>query len=85
MAQILPFLSSNVGFDPETINILSNAFEDAWRRIEASNSRLARPAYANAGREVVAKHIIEMAQRGEREPVKLTDSAVAFLAANYKD
>jgi len=85
MAQILPYVSPNISFDPETLSILSDALEKAWQRIEASNSRFARPAYANAGREVIAKHIIEMAQRGEREPSELADSAVAFLAANYMD
>ena len=86
MAQILrPFLRSNVVVDSETINILGAAFEDAWRRIEASGSRFARPAYANAAGEVVARHIIDMAQCGEREPIKLSDSGVECLAANYKD
>jgi hypothetical protein len=85
MTQILPFLSSNDAFDPETVTILSVAFEDAWRRIEASNSRFARPGYATATRELVAKHIIQMAQGGERDSIKLSDSAVEFLAANYKD
>jgi hypothetical protein len=85
MAQTLPFIRSDIAFDPEVINILSAAFEDAWHRIEASNSRLARPAYANAGREVVARHIIEMVQCGEQDdPIKLSDSAVEFLAANYE-
>ena len=85
MAQIVPFIPSNTAFDPETINILSTAFESAWHRIETSNSPAARPAYAFAMREVVARHIIDMAQSGQREPIKLSESAVEFLAANYKD
>jgi hypothetical protein len=83
MAQIIPFIPSGTVFDPETLEILSAAFENAWHRI-VSNSGFGRPAYADAMREVVAKHIIEMALLGEREPIKLSDSAVAFLAANYK-
>jgi hypothetical protein len=71
------------GFDPETINLLGEALEDAWHRIEASGSRLAKPAYARATREGVAKHIIEEAQRGERDLTELSSSAVRFLAANY--
>ncbi len=82
MAQILPLIRSDIAFDPEAINILSAAFEDAWHRIEASSSRLARPAYANAG--LVARHIIDLARCGEREPIKLSDSAVEFVAANYE-
>jgi hypothetical protein len=35
-------------------------------------------------REVVAKRIIEMAQRGTRDPQELAGGAVLFLAANYR-
>jgi hypothetical protein len=85
MAAIVPFIGPGIAFDPETIDILSSAFEDAWRRIEASNNPFARPGYANAAREVVARHIIDMAQRGELDPTKLSDSAIEFLAANYRN
>ena len=36
-------------------------------------------------REVIAKRIIEMAQRGVKDQQTLVDDAVRFLAANYKD
>ena len=36
-------------------------------------------------REVIAKRIIEMAQRGAKDQQTLVDDAVRFLAANYKD
>ena len=85
MADIVSFIGPDAGFDPETIDMLSGAFEDAWRRIEASNNPLARPGYATAMREVIAKHIIDLAQSGEREPTKLSDSAIEFLATNYKN
>ena len=84
MAQILPFIPPGTAFDPETIEILSAAFENAWHRI-AVNSGFGRPVYADAMREVVAKHIIERAHLGEREPIRLSDSAVAFLATNHKN
>ena len=35
-------------------------------------------------REVVAKRIIEMAQRGTSDPQELAGGAVLFLAANYR-
>jgi hypothetical protein len=34
-------------------------------------------------REVIAKRIIEMAQRGANDPQTLADDAVRFIAANY--
>ena len=47
MAQILLSTQRN-SFDPEAISILSAALEDAWCKIEASGSSLARPGYARA-------------------------------------
>jgi hypothetical protein len=83
MASIAPFSQSSNGFDPETIDILSEALEDAWQRIEASGSALAKPGYARAMREVVAKHIIDEAQLGKRDMTELSSGAIRFLAANY--
>ena len=45
---------------------------------------IARPAYANATREEIAKHMIEVAGRGERDQHILAEDAVRFLAENYK-
>jgi hypothetical protein len=72
------FVLSSASFDPETLNLLSDAFEDAWLRIRASGNRLARPGYANVMREVMAKHIIHLAQGGERDEIALRNSAVNF-------
>ena len=78
------FVLSNASFDPETLNLLSGAFEDAWLKIQTSGNRLARPGYANVMREVMAKHIFHLAQRGERNEIALSNSAVNFFTANYK-
>jgi hypothetical protein len=78
------FLVSNTSFDPETLNLLSDAFEDAWLKIQTSGNRLARPGYASVMREVMAKHIIHLAQRGERDEIALSNGAVNFFTANYK-
>ena len=59
MMNINKFVVSNTSFDPETLNLLSDAFEDAWLKIQRSGNRLARPGYANVMREVMAKHIIQ--------------------------
>jgi hypothetical protein len=84
MMNINKFVVSNTSFDPETLNLLSDAFEDAWLKIQRSGNRLARPGYANVMREVMAKHIIHLAQRGERDEIALSNSAVNFFTANYK-
>jgi hypothetical protein len=79
---IVPLLAQSA-FDPELIETLVSAYEDAWRQVEESGSAFASPRYRRAAQEIVAKRIIEMAQRGEREPVKLAGDAVAYLARSY--
>jgi hypothetical protein len=71
-------------FDPETLSLLSGAFENAWQRVQASGNQLARPGYADVMREVMAKHILNLAQHGERDEAELSDSAVRFFTTNYK-
>jgi hypothetical protein len=84
MAQDLKFASSNVSFVPETVNLLSDAFESAWQRVRTSGNRLARPGYANVMREVMAKHIVNLAEHGERDESALSNSAFHFFTTNYK-
>jgi hypothetical protein len=84
MAQDFRSLSSNASFDPETVNLLSNALEGAWQRVQTSGNRLARPGYANVMREVVAKHIVNLAEHGERDESALSNGAFHFFTANYK-
>jgi hypothetical protein len=84
VAAILEFVrSESAVFDPETVQILAYALDDAWACIEKAGSRYARPAYSRGMREVVAKRIIEMAQRGVRDQEQLAADAVKFISANY--
>ncbi len=50
---IVPLLA-NASFDPETVETLSAAFDDAWEQIKQSGSTFARPAYERGAREVLA-------------------------------
>jgi hypothetical protein len=84
MAEDLKFIPSDASFDPETVNLLSDAFEHAWHKVQTSGNRLARPGYARMMREVMAKHIFNLAEHGERDEIKLSDSAFHFFTANYK-
>ena len=84
MPQILEFPRGAIVFDPEAIKIVAHALDDAWDKIEKSGSQFARPAYANATREEIAKHMLEVAGRGERDRHILAEDAVRFLAENYK-
>ena len=83
VVEILKF-SRETAFTPETIQILAAALDEAWERIRQSGSRLARPAYSRVMREVVAKRIMEMAQRGVQDRQALVEDAVRFISANYE-
>ncbi|HEY1981508.1 MAG TPA: hypothetical protein VGH13_15645 [Xanthobacteraceae bacterium] len=80
---MLAFIQPETDFNPEIIEVLASAFENAWDSLQKSGSRFARPGYSRAAREVIAKRIIEMAQLGMKDPQKLTEDAVHFLGANY--
>jgi hypothetical protein len=67
-------------FDPAAISILVDAFEDAWRRVESSKAPYSDEEYAPAARTIIAKHIIEKAEAGERDPRWLADSALLYLS-----
>ena len=67
-------------FYPEEVQILIAAFDDAWSRLQSSHAPFAEEAYASAAREILAKHIIRAAQRGEHDPRQLTDDALFHLA-----
>jgi hypothetical protein len=59
------------------------AYEEAWLKVEKSGSSFASPRYRRAAQEIIAKRIIDMAQRGEIEPRQFADDAVAYLAQSY--
>ena len=67
-------------FDPATISILEDAFEDAWRRLQTSKAPYGNEEYAPAGRTIIAKYIIKQAKAGERDPRLLADGALLYLS-----
>jgi len=84
MVRVLKFEQAATVFDPELIDVMASALDDAWNRIEKSGSRFARPGYARAMREVLAKRVTETAQKGVKDPIEFADDAVQF-SANYTD
>jgi hypothetical protein len=79
---IIPLLAQSA-FEPEMIDFLVSVYEAAWSKVEQSGSKLASPGYQRAAQEIIAKRIIEMAQRGERDPNVLADDAMTFLQRSY--
>ena len=66
-------------FFPEEVQILVAAFDDAWAKLQSSGAPFDEEAYAPTAQEILAKHIIMAAQRGERNPRRLTDDALLHL------
>ena len=81
MSIMLPL--AQAAFEPEMIDFLVSVYETAWDKVEQSGSKLASPAYRRAAQEILAKRIIETAQRGERDAQQLADDAVKYLEQSY--
>jgi hypothetical protein len=73
-------LLSDAAFDSETTQLLGAAFEAAWEDVKTSGSALAEGAEAALTRELLAKRIIEIAKRGERNLDRLVENALDHLA-----
>jgi hypothetical protein len=67
-------------FDSDEVKVLTDAFDQAWKAVEESGVCFASSTYKNAAREVLALRIIEIAQLGERDPNRLRDDALLYLA-----
>jgi hypothetical protein len=67
-------------FEPEAVTILTGAFDDAWKSIEASQAPWAADDYALAGRTIIAKYIVTIAKAGNLNRRSLAQEAVLYLA-----
>jgi hypothetical protein len=72
-------LLQQAAFDPEATRILMTAFDKAWDKFKSSGSALADDACAPSTRALLAKRIIETAQRGERNIDGLVEDGVTYL------
>ena len=69
-------------FDADEVAFWStDAFEQAWKRVEENGSIRVGDGHAEATRELLALRIIEIAQLGERDPHRLRDDALASQLA----
>ena len=65
-------LFKNKAFEPEAIAMMTRAYADVCRTLGV-NERDHRRA------DAVAKKVIEFAQRGERDPIRLRESVLQAL------
>ncbi len=66
---ITPYLPSRV-FEPETVKAMGIAFEKACQRLGPAHTQ-------DAATEIVAKVVIELAERGESDAERLCAAALA--------
>jgi hypothetical protein len=78
MGTIHPFKEGQP-FDAATCEAMGLAFNTAWQKLLLSGTHLASSVYADATREALAIHIIDLAKRGVRDVNRLRDDAVAFV------
>jgi hypothetical protein len=67
---------ANAEFGPETLQVLREAMDEAWRRVILSDVN----GNADGAREVLAEHILALAKRGERDPKRLIEGALNRLS-----
>jgi hypothetical protein len=84
MRTTIPFAESQA-FDPETAHLMAASFDNAWNSLADRGDRLSTPLKAAHSREVLAKRIIELARRGERDSTRLCDDALAYLREQSAD
>ncbi len=63
-------------FDPDSIRILSDAFEEAWQSLQSTGATFHLDDQAEQTREILARCIIESAKLGERDCSRLRDAAL---------
>jgi hypothetical protein len=67
-------------FDSDTIRVLGDALDGAWRSLQTKGVYFTSRSQAEATREKLALRIIEMAKHGERDLDRLRDDALNHLA-----
>jgi hypothetical protein len=75
---VLNFLHDHIEagvFDPDAVNLLVAAFDDAWQSIKDSGPSLS-DKQIELTRVTLAKYIIEQARHGERDQRRLRDRAL---------
>ncbi len=61
-------------FDPETIELMRKALDDAWASLPAN-------VQATMSRTLMAEHILKAAKLGVRDPLRLRAHALISIAA----
>ncbi|HET9816093.1 MAG TPA: hypothetical protein VFQ33_10055 [Xanthobacteraceae bacterium] len=66
-------LLKNHAFGPDEIKVLTTAYEEVLRTLRLQNR-------SDPATEMIAKKILELAQCGERDPIRLREGAIRSLS-----
>jgi hypothetical protein len=80
MITLVNSLEAEGVFDRDAIRLLAGAFDDAWQQLTTAGARFADERQKEMARDIIAKHIIQLARLGERDQRKLAESALLELA-----
>jgi hypothetical protein len=80
MVTLVNSLEAEGVFDRDAIRLLAGAFDDTWQQLMSGGAQFADERQQEMAREIIAKHIIQLARLGERDQQKLTESALLELA-----
>jgi hypothetical protein len=72
VASILPFIRTRVDFDDEATRLIGEAFDAARASLDGQDE-------PELFYEIIAARILEAARKGERDPIRLRDIALAAL------
>ncbi len=71
----MAYITDTDEFDPETLHILGEALDKAWRQVKLNHVN----GSAYGARTVLAQHIFALAKQGERDPQTLVTGALMRL------
>jgi hypothetical protein len=70
---ITSFISPDISFDPEATQAMGFAFDEARRVLGLTDK-------VDAVTRLLADRIVDLASAGERDPIRLRDRALKYLA-----
>jgi hypothetical protein len=70
----------NSSFDPQTLQLLEAAFDEAWLTLKSIGNTTVKP-------DELARWVLHLAMEGERDPARLHDGALKGLipAASWRE
>ncbi|HET9718369.1 MAG TPA: hypothetical protein VFP60_19540 [Pseudolabrys sp.] len=64
-----------LGYDAETLALLRATLDEAWASLRADEK-------ASASKAVLARHILRIAESGERDPIRLRNQALCQIVTS---